>query len=260
MCDVNRIRRRLQVVSPVLASGLVGSALAACGGSHRQEPAVEPVPVVVQQRVAERPRGSEAAARLASAAERGPVPSAIVAVGEYGEDAFDAVEAGHWARARALADSIRRAAAALPPRAGPLVGEIQRAAATLEQAVERHDRPAALEAANRLTYLSAELGRPYEGHAPTEVALMDYRGRELHRDAAARDTVALRQTASDIEAGWRKLRPDVEAHDAHGRRQARRFDDAVAKVKKARTPDQYEHASQQVLDDVDSLETVVTRR
>jgi hypothetical protein len=257
MRDVNRIRH-------LAAAGLLGAALAACssGTQHRQPP-VTPVVVETEPPTGGRPGGrhpaNEASVRHVSANKRGRVPGAIVAVGEHGEDAFEAVQRGHWARAQALADSVRRAAAALPPREGQLAAQVREAAAALDRAARRHDRSAALEAANRITYLAVQLARPYAGSTSSEVALMDYRGRELQRNADASDTAGLRRTASDIESGWRTLRPDLERGDPQARRQARRFDRDVSSVSQARTPDEYQRASRQMLDDVDSLETAIAK-
>jgi hypothetical protein len=260
MCEINQIRHRARSWHRLAAAGLLGMALAACssGTQHRQPPVT---PVVVQAgrhgQPVQRPRRDETPVRHVSAIQRDRVPGPVVAVGEYGENAFEAVQQGRWARAQALADSIRRAAAALPSREDPLATRVREAAAALDRAVRRHDRPASLEAANRITYLAVELARPYAGATPSEIALMDYRGRELQRAAEVHDSAALRRTTSDIESGWRTLRPDIERRDARARRQARRFDKDVSRVQRARTRDEYQRASQQMLDDVDSLETVV---
>jgi hypothetical protein len=198
-------------------------------------------------------------ARRVSAADSGRVPGAVVAAGEYGENAFEAVQRGHWVQAQALADSVHRAAAALPPREPQLRAQVREAAAALDRAAREHDRAAALQAANRITYLAVQLARPYAGATSSEVALMDYRGRELQRHADDSDTAGLRRTASDIRSGWRTLRPDLERRDSAARRQARRFDGDVSSVSRARTPADYRRASERMLDDVDSLETVIAK-
>jgi multidrug efflux pump subunit AcrA (membrane-fusion protein) len=187
-----------------------------------------------------------------------PIPGSINDVGTYGEDLYDQVKLGDWAKAKAYLDSLHAAAPNLP--SGEQVraqrNDLDSAIARLDKAVAARDRSTALEVANRATYLSAQMTTPYHGVAPTEVLLLDYYGRELEIWAARRNLPKLKETAAALESTWSALKPTVERRG--GALAARNTDVLVARIKSAKSPADYARVATPFLDQVDELEKVFT--
>jgi len=190
----------------------------------------------------------------------GAVPASIEAIGAHGEDTYDYVKLGDWAKARATADSLRPAIDSVPASAttdNASRADVATAFAELDRAISAKDRTAALRASNRLTELGARLSAAYHPQVPPDVTLLDYFGREIELGAAVRDTAGLRQTVVALRHTWDAVRPQVVARGGAG--EARRFDAIVARVEAAKTPEEYVRTAKPLLDAVDTLELVFTR-
>src|SRR6267142_3402260 len=116
-----------------------------------------------------------------AAAATAPIPAAVNDIGTYGEDLYDQAKTSNWVAAKAYLDSLHAATTNLP-RTDQIQSQRSQLDSTitaLDQAVASRNSAAALEAANRITFLSAQMTTPYHGATPTEVLLLDYYGREL---------------------------------------------------------------------------------
>jgi len=190
----------------------------------------------------------------------GPVAPAIDAIGNHGEDSYDMITGRKWAVARAKLDSIRTV---LPQVSDTLrVGDASRAAlatATSDAlaAVAARNVAAGATAANRITYLAAQLAEPYHPVVPADVALLDYYGRELVLGAQANDMARLTGTRDAITRVWNEVRPTIEAHN--GAAVARRFGAIVTRIASAKTAAEYRQQATPMLDEVDHLENVFTK-
>jgi len=205
---------------------------------------------------------ADAQGHVASTTAAGPVPAAVVALGEHGEDLYDAVNAGRWPKAQALLDSARSAARSLPASSSGLAataqGELPGVLDSLAQAIASKQQARALALANRVTYMATELTRPYAQAVPVEVQLLDYYGRELELGASAKDQARITQAATDIQRTWSAVKPAVEQHG--GQKQATHTDALVTKIIAAQTPAEAGRLARSFLDEVDDLEKVFTKR
>jgi hypothetical protein len=194
---------------------------------------------------------SSAAAQPAHA-----IPRAVEEAGAFGESLYDAAKAGDWTTANAALDSLRTAVSQLPADApsgtratltallDSLTGDIQ----------GKRRLPAQMHA-NRVTYASADLLRPYAPPTPVEVVLLDYEGRELEIWAAQNDRAKLAQTKQDLRRLWDEVRPQVASRNPT---QAKHTDDLVVRIEQATTPAQIRGLATPFLDEVDLLEKVFT--
>jgi hypothetical protein len=196
----------------------------------------------------------------ATTAAAAPIPKSINDVGTYGEDLYDIVKLGDWTKGKAYLDSLRTAAASLPAgdQIQPQRAQIDSSVSTLDKAVAARNRAAALEAANRITFLSAQMTTPFHGPTPTEVLLLDYYGRELEIWAARKDLAKLKETAAALESTWNALKPTVEK--SGGTVAARQTDALVARIKAAKSPSDYARVATPFLNEVDELEKVFTKQ
>jgi hypothetical protein len=195
-----------------------------------------------------------------AAAAAAPIPAAVNEVGTYGEDLYDQAKTPNWVAAKAYLDSLHTAATNLPrtDQIQSQRSQLDSAITALDQAVASRNSAAALEAANRITFLSAQMTTPYHGATPTEVLLLDYYGRELDIWSARKDTAKLKQTAAALTSTWNALRPTVEKNG--GSVAAGHTDALVARINAAKSPAQYARVATPFLDEVDELEKVFTKQ
>lgn len=177
------------------------------------------------------------------------VPKAVVDVGEFGENVYDAVTAGNWAKATSLAASLETAARSLKPAEhAQLTGVLD----SLHRAVAAKDRNAARETANRVTLLAARISEPYHPPVPVAVVLLDYYGRELEIWGARGDVAKSRLVADSLRATWDGVRAAVVA--AGGSSAAHKTDGLVKRIEQTRSAKGYAALSKPFLDVVDELE------
>jgi hypothetical protein len=177
------------------------------------------------------------------------VPKAVVDVGTYGEDLYDEAKAGNWAKAKTLMDSLDASARALnAQQRTALSGTV----ATLRGAIVAQRRDAALDAANRVTYLAAQISEPYKPATPVAVVMLDYYGRELEIWSGRGSMAKLLSTSSDLRGTWNAVKPTVVR--AGGAAAAAKTDGLVAKLFVAKSPGDYAKLATPFLDVVDELE------
>lgn len=182
-----------------------------------------------------------------------PTPGTIAAMAEFGENAYDAATASSWAKASAISDSLAAGERTLPTPNSDIDSTVQ----SLKSAIARKDRPAARHYANAITRLATEMSAHYTDPTPSDVAMLDYYGREIELGAAANDIAVLKQTTSNIDATWARVRPQVESHG--GAAVARKFGDTVTRLDAATTAAEYGKLATTILAQVDDLEKVFVK-
>lgn len=188
------------------------------------------------------------------------LPSELAAVAEFSENLYDAAKTSRWPDANAIMDSLDRAAKSLPvgvtARSADAL-ELPRVLDSLRQAVAARQRPAALQLSNRVTYLGAKVSAGYHPQVPSDIALLDYSGRELELWSARRSASMLIRTAAELQRTWNAARPDVVRHG--GTAEAEKMDSLVARVASAKTAADYGRVATPILDHVDVLESLYTK-
>lgn len=245
---------RAKIVSPVLAllAGLmVVAGLSSCSTPSTQDASAN---ANAPQMTASNKEGMKAPPPKKA---DGAPPKALEDAGEYGENVYDMVKADDWSSAAAKLKLLGETATKLKSVVRDWGGELDRLASgvtALDRAVTSRDRRAAMREANLITLIVANLNAPYKLAVPVEVTKLDYYGRELEIWSAEKDTRRLQETAAEIRRTWDAVRPAIESHK--GAAESKRFDDLVAKVELAKTPEEYARLATPVLDEVDNLEKV----
>jgi len=185
------------------------------------------------------------------------LPSELAAVAEFGETLYDAAKANKWADAAAIMDSLDRVAkslsAGVTSRSADAL-ELPRVLDSLRQAVSARQRVPTLQLSNRVTYLAAKVSAGYHPQIPSDIALLDYSGRELEVWSARRSASMLIRTAAELRRTWDAARPDVVRHG--GTAEAEKMDSLVARVASAKTAADYGRVATPILDHVDVLESL----
>ena len=234
--------KRLRTTGGLVAAALFALLASACSRDTSNQPA-----------------DSTAASSTTAGTTNVPIPAAINDVGTYGEDLYDQAKVEGWTRAKAYLDSLHIAATNLPDDQ-PVQRQrsaLDSAIIALDEAVAARNRAAALEAANRVTYIAAQMATPYRAATPIAVALLDYYGRELEIWASQKNLPKLKETAAALERTWTALRPTVE--QSGGATAARDTDRLVARIKAAKSPAGYASIATPFLDQVDELEKVFVK-
>lgn len=190
----------------------------------------------------------------ATAAAPTAVPAAIHAIAERGEDAYDAGRAGNWVKASREATAIDAAVAGSEAARN---ADMQTAVLALRRAITDRDRDGAVNAANHITFLAAQLSAPYHPQIPVEVALLDYYGRDMEIALDSSDLARLGRTASDAKRTWLAVRPRVLPR-AGGQAAAHGMDLIIEQLTDASGPTVYRKPAAALLEQVDVLETVFT--
>lgn len=183
-----------------------------------------------------------------------PVPTALAAAGEHGENLYDAAKARAWRtagrRLKALEADVARLST--QPDAGRLQGEVD----SLRQSVARRQQQATMVEANQVTRTVADMTAAYAPRVPVEVTRLDFYGRELEIGSEAGVTARLESAARGIRHEWDAVRPAVSARDSLV---ARKFDGMVTRIERARSPAEYRRLAQEELAEVDDLEHAFER-
>jgi hypothetical protein len=240
-------RRKLTLGAAAMAAALLIAGLSACssapsGGANGTTKASSPPPT-------------------AAPMPTSGLPAAVEGVGHYGESLYDMAKAGDWAKAAADLSSLRQSAQQLrgEVKGGKAQQErLNQAVAALDRAVMAKDPAAAMREANAVTLIGADLAAAFKPTVPVEVTKLDYYGRELEIWSAAKNEAKLRETADGARRVWQTLRSAVEAHG--GAAEAKKFGGLVAQMEGAKTPADFGRLATPVLDEVDNLEKVFTKK
>lgn len=192
---------------------------------------------------------AELTERAADSVQAIGVPAAVADVGTHGEDLYDEAKAASWTKAQVIMDSLDRSASNLKANErDQLAGVLD----TLRRAVTAHDRQLAVEEANRVTFIGAQLTEAYNPKMPADIVRLDYYGRELEVWAARNDLGKLASTRADLQRTWEAVKPKVISHG--GSAAAARTDSLVTRMAAAHTAREYAAVAKPFLDLVDELE------
>jgi hypothetical protein len=197
----------------------------------------------------------------APGAQAQKAPESLVNVGELGENTYDQAKAGDWTK---VAETLK----ALQEAAKKLRGDLKDAKADhmrlgevlgkLAKAVDAKDKLAATREANQITKIAADLIEPFNPEIPASVTRLDFYGRELELGTATKDKAQLKAAAEGLRKNWDKIRPAVKSKG--GDAEAKRFDELVTSVEAAKTVEDYGKLVRPLLDEVDNLEKVFTKK
>jgi len=189
------------------------------------------------------------------------VQAAIDDVGRYGESIYDMAKVSDWKQAASDLAWLKKAAGKLPAEVngnGREQVQLNDTIQALDQAITEKNWGRATREANQITWIGADLAAPFKPLVPIEVTRLDYYGRQLEISSSEKDQARLKATAADMGIAWNALRPPLEA--AGGVSEAERFGKLVAQVQAAQSPADFGKLATPVLDEVDNLEKVFTRK
>jgi hypothetical protein len=199
------------------------------------------------------------AERTQAAGRAESVPTSLQDVGEYGEQVYDAAKARDWTKTAADLAKLKSAARQLRldlPSA-PDLPRLRVALTALDRAAARKDRLATMRQANQVTIIAASMTDPFHPVVPSDVVRLDYLGRELEIWAEARDAAKLRSTAAELTRTWDSVRLAIEARGAASL--SKEFGDLVARIRSAKSFEDYARLAPRLLEAVDRLEGVFTK-
>ncbi|HYR88182.1 MAG TPA: hypothetical protein VE422_29150 [Terriglobia bacterium] len=189
------------------------------------------------------------------------VQAAIDDVGRYGENIYDMAKTGDWQQATSDLAWLKEAAGKLPAEVngnGREQVQLDDTIQALEKAITEKNRERATGEANQITWIGADLAAQFKSPVPIEVTRLDYYGRQLEISSSQKDEARLKATAADMVIAWNALRPPLEA--AGGATEAEQFGKLVAQVQAAQSAADFGKLATPVLDEVDNLEKVFTRK
>lgn len=188
------------------------------------------------------------------------ISATITAIGENAEDTYDFAGAKRWNGAAAklmkIKSLIRTDGFWSVPNADKDETEITDSINELEKSIESRDRWNAMLMANRVTFLAADMTKSWKQTVPTEIAFLDYYGRQLELWSEVKNTENLKSTTRDIRQTWDAVRGTVSARG--GTAEGKRFETIVKSLESAKTPADYVRLRIRLLDEVDNLERVFT--
>lgn len=186
------------------------------------------------------------------------VPKSLSEVGELGEDLYDMTKANNWTKASTsltkLETEAKRLARDLQGANQTKLKQLNDNIALLKNALATNNHHVAMQKANQITLIAANLTASYQLKVPIEVTLLDYYGRELEIWSATENTEKLKETANQIKHIWTQVKPSILKQG--GTTQAQKFDQLVSQVSLAKSPTQYGRLATPILDEVDNLEKV----
>ena len=187
------------------------------------------------------------------------VPPSLVDVGEFGENVYDLVKAGEWAKANDKFKALEGAAKKFKAVEGAKVEKkfLADTLVALGKALAAKEKLAVLRAANRVTRIAADASEPFEPKIPAAVTRLDVFGRELEIATMGKDLDQAKAAAKGLRKNWDKIGPAVKARG--GEAEAKRFESLLTKVEAAKSVEDYGKLVTPILDEVDNLEKVFTK-
>lgn len=214
------------------------------------------------QGTVEREESAQSPSSPEEATENTAVPKSLTTVGEVGEDAYDYAKAQDWQKLQIEFTKLQQAKTELKAKnigTKPEWNQLTRNTVQLSEAIQGKSQLKAMQAANNITVTTIEMSRNYHQQlVPPEVALLDSDGRQLEIGVLAKDEAQLNKTKDDIKQTWQAVKPDVQGHG--GQQEARRFDNLIGQLDKSQSDNDYKHVAGLILEQVDQLESVFTRK
>jgi len=184
-----------------------------------------------------------------------PVPTALVAAEGLAEDIQADLEAGNWTLARTKVADLETHRSALRAllRPGKIAG-YEVALDSLISQLRRQDRPASLQAANRLSRAIVGLMADYDVTVPVQVGYLDVAGRDVIYAAEAGRWQDASAAARELRANYAAVGTHVagtnQTLDRRLRQRLSELDQAVA----AKNAVRVRAIATALLDDVDLVE------
>jgi hypothetical protein len=185
-------------------------------------------------------------------------PTALTQIGESAKWLFDAATAADWGAAADWLQSINESASQLPDdlAASDLFAQFESRLDSVRQDVRDHDRIAAMEHANAITRLVAELSEQFQTAVPFEAVLLGYHGRQLALGLAAGRSSTLIRATNDLQSVWDVFQETVELNGWTN--EARRFTDIVVQLEGATRPADFVAPVRAELTEADRIEKLFT--
>ena len=234
-------RGRLLTARLLLAAALLGSSLVPAGAlaANTPPPKEQPKPPV-------------------GASRANFIVAELNSLSESAEDIFSLALASKIERAAKKLDSLKRNAAAFEyiqdEASSMLLPRLGRTITELEMAIAAKSRLDTMRYANRITLIAATVAVPFKPIVPTEVALLDYNGRELEIWSEAKKTDKLSSIVIRMHLAWQTLMPKLI--EQNGIKELRRFSDLMGHLELARAPEEYGRLSRQVLVETDTMKSI----
>jgi hypothetical protein len=189
------------------------------------------------------------------------VSSDLDAVTDSAEEIYDLAWCGKLERIPKRLETLKKQAAALSyvkdDANSVLLPRLSHTLADLDQAVVAKNRLETMRYANRLTLIAATVEIPFKPTVPTEVALLDYNGRELGVWSEVKKTEKLSNIVMRMHLAWQALMPKLVEHNAT--RELRRFSETMGRLESAKTPEEYGRLSRQVASEMIAVKAVFAK-
>ena len=174
------------------------------------------------------------------------------------EEIFTLAQAGKMERAARKLELLKKNASAFEyiqdEASGILLPRLGRTIADLEKAVAAKDRLDTMRYSNRITLIATTVAVPFKPCVPTEVALLEYNGRELEIWSEVKKMDKLSGIVIRMHLAWQTLMPRLI--EQNGIKELRRFSELMGRLEQARIPEEYGRLSRQVLFETDAIKSI----
>jgi hypothetical protein len=186
-------------------------------------------------------------------------PSALQEVAESAKFLFDAAYASDWRSASEQMRAVNNAASSLPldlPQPN-ILGQLKAAVQYAGDGVNAHDRIEAMDEANTITRLVADLSALFRPQVPYEATMLGYYGRQLELGLVASRPSLLAQSTGALQSAWNRLEPILERRGHVD--EVKRFTDIVVQLVGAQRPAQYVGPTRAELTEAERIERLLAR-
>jgi hypothetical protein len=180
---------------------------------------------------------------------------------EAAEEIFNLALAGNLDRAGKRLDTLKKKAAALDRLQDEanliLLPRLRRTIVDLEKAMAAKSYQDLMRNSNRITLIAATVAVPYKPRIPTEVSLLEYNGRELEIWSAMKRVDKLSGIVIRMHVAWQTLMPKLIEHN--GDKELKRFSELMRRLEQARTAEEYDRLSKQIMAGTATLEAIFAK-
>lgn len=191
-----------------------------------------------------------------------PVPKALTESEELGEELFDYLKNKNWEKAWDTYTKLKSTLNQLNGNGDLLDSgidqdEVNAALEDLGKLIKDKDANNALQEVNEITLFIGEMIETYNAMTPFEITELDYYGRELEIWLGNNDQKKTNTTIKDLRRTWNDVRPIVE--EQGGEAQSKQFEKVLRQLEQAKTKDEYEKLTKDILEEVDNVEKVFSK-
>jgi len=186
--------------------------------------------------------------------------SILYHIADSAKSIYSLVKAGQWSEARERLSSLQTLAQSLQVNPAFTRQEIAKLNSWIIplQNLIAVKQPLAMDMANQLAMVTAQLTIQPNSRLPIEVSMLDYYGRELEIWSTRGNPVKLQAIANKITQIWHDLRPAMQAERISIQVQPLE-DTLVALLDEANSPAEYKLLSGPLLAEVNQLQAVFLR-